>query len=301
MRPTLRRPRGFRLPITLSVSLMLVNVLLMVCWIVLLAQHQQWSMLTIGTALFSLILAGLGLYLYVTLKEIALNRRQANFVDSVTHELKSPLASLKLYLETLQLRSLSETQRAEFLGFMHRDVDRLERMIEHLLEVGRLESLVAEGAAEDVSLEPLLRECAERACELNHQPAGAVALDVPSLSAHGGRTALEMIFRNLLDNAFKYGGETPKVEIEARPLRGNRVVVRVSDNGPGVPHDLRNKIFGLFFRGGHEMKRTTKGTGLGLYIVHTLVAKLKGRVAVFDRGREPGAVFEVVLPGKADP
>jgi signal transduction histidine kinase len=108
-----------------------------------------------------------------------------------------------------------------------------------------------------------------------------------------------MVVRNLLDNAIKYGGDEPQVEVEVRSLRNQRIAVRVADNGVGVPHDLRRKIFTLFFRGGDELKRTRKGTGVGLYIVHTLVQKLGGKVCVFDRGRNPGSVFEVVLPGRS--
>src|SRR5215213_428733 len=119
----LRSRRGIRLPVTLSVLLITVNVILMVCWIVLLARLGNWSLLTIGTLLFALVLAGLALYLALTIKEIQLNQRQANFIDSVTHELKSPLASLKLYLETLQLRPLEADRRASMYDSMLQDVE----------------------------------------------------------------------------------------------------------------------------------------------------------------------------------
>ena len=291
------RRRRIRLPITLSVLLIVVNVILMVAWIVLLAQHNNWSGLTIGTVLFVLVLVGLGVYLFVTLKEIQLNQRQANFVDSVTHELKSPIASLQLSLETLQMRALAPAIRDEFYDLMHKDLERLDRLINQLLEVGRLDALVTEKPQEDVELDPLLRECATIACKLHKRPIGTVQFDMQPVRARGGRLALEMIFRNLLDNAVKYAADPPQVEIEVRALPKGRVAVRIADNGEGVPHDLRHKIFSLFFRGGHELKRTTKGTGVGLYIVHTLIQKLRGRVAVVDRGRKPGAIFEVVLPG----
>jgi signal transduction histidine kinase len=109
---------------------------------------------------------------------------------------------------------------------------------------------------------------------------------------------LEMMFGNLLDNAVKYGGRPPKIDVQVR-VRQRRVIVRVADNGPGVPRDQRKKIFDLFYRGGNELERTRKGTGLGLYIVRTLVHLLKGRVNVYDRFGQAGSIFEVDLPGRS--
>lgn len=277
---------------------MVVNLVLMICWIVLLARLNYWSFLTIGTFLFSLILVGLGVYLFVTLKEIQLNQRQANFVDAVTHELKSPIASVKLYLETMQMRPVSDEQRRSFLEYMSRDLDRLEHLINHLLEIGQLDAIVPEGKLLDFSLEPILRESAHAACKHYHRPIDCVHFDIEPCVVKGGQLALEMIFNNLLDNAIKYGGEQPEVNVEVRPQRGGKVSVRVADNGAGVPQEIRKKIFGLFYRGGDELKRKTKGTGLGLFIAHTLVRKLRGKIAVLDPGRPAGAIFEVILPGQ---
>src|SRR5690606_33495712 len=106
---------------------------------------------------------------------------------------------------------------------------------------------------------------------------------------------LEMIFGNLLDNAVKYSGRPAKVDVQVR-VSHRRVVTRVADNGPGVPPHQRKKIFDLFYRGGNELERTRKGTGLGLYIVRTLVHFLRGRVTVYDRLGQPGSIFEVDLP-----
>jgi signal transduction histidine kinase len=106
-----------------------------------------------------------------------------------------------------------------------------------------------------------------------------------------------MIFGNLLDNAVKYAGQPPRVDVQVR-VRHRRVYVRVADNGIGVPHDQRKKIFDLFYRGGNELERTRKGTGLGLYIVRTLVHYLRGRVSVYDRFGQPGSIFEVELTGR---
>jgi two-component system, OmpR family, phosphate regulon sensor histidine kinase PhoR len=296
-----RSRRGIRLPVTLSVLLITVNVILMICWIVLLARAGSWSMLTIGTLLFAFVLAGLGIYLYVTIREIQLNQRQANFVDSVTHELKSPLTSLKLYLETLQIRPLEGERRASIYDSMLQDVERLQHLIDQLLEIGRLDAIATDLQPEDVNIEDLLNRCAEEASLHQRVRREVVAVRGPAAVVRGSRLALEMVFRNLIDNAIKYGGENPRVEIDVSPYGNNQILIHVADNGAGVPPELRKRIFGLFFRGGNELKRTTKGTGLGLYIVQTLVQKMKGWVGVHDRRTGTGAVFEVLLPGRVIP
>jgi two-component system phosphate regulon sensor histidine kinase PhoR len=300
MASSVRTRRGIRLPVTLSVLLISVNVVLMICWIVLLARAGDLGMLTVGALLFAFVLAGLGIYLYVTIKEIQLNQRQANFVDSVTHELKSPLASLKLYLETLQLRPLEEKRRSQMYDSMLQDVERLEHLIDQLLEISRLDAIATDFTPEDVPLPELLDQCATAACLHQRVRRDAVVVRCPPATVNGSRLALEMVFRNLIDNAIKYGGEKPTVEVEASRYNAGNVVVQVSDNGAGVPPELRKRIFGLFFRAGSELKRTTKGTGVGLYIVQTLVQKMKGWVGVHDRRIGTGAVFEVVLPGRMD-
>lgn len=301
MAQPIRRPR-MRFPITLSVLLIVLNVALMVCWIVLLAMESYWSALAIGTVIFALILVGLVLWLVVSLKEISLGLRQANFVDSVTHELKTPIASLKLYLDTLQLRKLDEPKREEFYRVMEQDLDRLDGLINQLLQVGRLDALVTESQMEEIELEPLLRHCATAACHLHERPTETVQIDVQPSIVRGVRLALEMVFGNLIDNAIKYGGPNPEVRIEAAGVGTGRIVTRVMDNGEGVPADLRKKIFSLFFRGGRELERTRSGTGLGLYIVHTLVKKMRGRISVHNHpGRTSGSCFEVELPGRSLP
>lgn len=292
------RRRRMRFPLTLSVSLIVLNVSLMVCWIVLLAMESYWSALAIGTVFFSLILVGLVLYTILTIKEIQLNLRQANFVDSVTHELKSPIASLKLYLETLQMRQIEEPKRKEFYRDMMDDLARLDKLINQLLQIGRLDALVSETEAEDVDMAPLLRQCATNACNAHHKPAETVKLAVEPSVVRGTRIALEMIFGNLIDNAIKYGGEVPEVTVETLASGPDRIVTRITDNGDGVPPHLRQKIFRMFFRGGNELERTRTGTGVGLYIVHTLVRQMRGRISIHGRGRGSGSIFEVELPGR---
>jgi len=295
-----RRRRTLHWPITISVSLMMLNVALMVGWIVLAAQIKEWNLLTIGTIAFALILVGLTFYMVLTIKEVRVSQMQSNFVDSVTHELKSPIASLRAYLETMQMRPLSDEQRGEFYSVMEAELTRLNRLISHLLEVGRLDAIGEESEPEDVMMEPLLRQCAANACtQYNLNLDEVVHFDVPPVTIHGRPLVLQMIFGNLLDNALKYAGDEPRVEVQVCVKSRGRVITRVKDNGQGVPSNLRKKIFQIFFRAGNELERTKQGTGLGLYIVRTLVHIMKGKITVRDRANQPGTSFEVELPGRA--
>jgi len=293
----LRKRRTIGLPITLSVVLISLNVVLMVVWIVIFAEVGFWTGLTIGTVFFSLILVGLSVYLVLVIKEVRLNQRQANFIGSVTHELKTPIASLRLYLETLQMRSLDEAQRAEFYGVMNKELKRLDVLISQLLEVGRLDAIGHETEPEDVHLERVLQHGAERAaahydCDVEE----TFQFDVPPVTIHARKLVLELLFGNLLDNAVKYGGEPPRVVVTARQSEKGRVRVEIADNGEGVPPEVRKKIFKLFYRGGSELERRRTGTGLGLYIARTLVNSLKGSITVHGRQDEAGSVFRVELP-----
>ena len=298
-----RKRSSIRFPITLSASLMTLNVTLMVCWIVVLARGTSWTVLTFGVVLFTLILVGMSFWLVLTLKEIALNNRQANFVDSVTHELKSPIAAIQLSLETLKMRNLTPEQRGHFYGTMDKELHRLDELINQLLEVGRLDAIGQNELIEAIELEPLLRECAAGACTHHKTRLSEVlTMKVPPIRIRARRIVLRMIFSNLLDNAVKYGGDPPRVEVTALLSTGGRVHIRVSNNGSGVPYADRKKVFQVFYRGGSELQRRTKGTGLGLFIVSTLVKQLKGRISVDDRDDgQPGCTFTVELPGVVIP
>ncbi len=279
---------------------MVLNVVLMVCWIVLLAQLNSWSALTIGTVVFALILVVSGFYLFLTVKEVRLNQRQANFVDSVTHELKTPIASLRLYLDTLRMRHIEPRQQEEFFKVMDTELIRLDHLINQLLEVARLDAIGQESDPEDIEFEPLLRRCAEAACRHHKQTVDTVcSFELEPAVIRARRMPLEMIFGNLIDNAIKYGAAEPHVRVEVHVTDRGRVVTRIIDNGEGVPPHLRSRIFKIFYRGGNELERRQKGTGVGLYIVRTLVGLLKGTVRVKDQPSGFGSVFEVDLPGRA--
>ena len=276
---------------------MSINIALMVVWIILAARQSYWGTLTIGTIAFSLVLIGLSIYLFLTIKERQLSRRQINFVDSVTHELKSPIASLRLYLETLQMRNLTPEKRAEFYRTMDVELKRLDDMINQLLQVARLDAIGKSSELETVDLKVLLESCAKSASE-RHRQRGEDVFDmqVGSCEISAPRIMLDMIFGNLFDNAIKYGGRPPRISVKTLFERTGRVEIFITDNGAGVPPEIRTSIFKLFFRGEDELQRTTKGTGVGLYVAHTLVHKLRGKVTVEDGSQGAGSTFKIELP-----
>jgi signal transduction histidine kinase len=301
---SLRRP--LRLPITLAVVMIVLLVALTIGWVLLAvvgalgntsAAGLYWALLSVGSACYVLLVVGVVIYLVLSIKAINLTRRQSNFVDSVTHELKSPIASLKLALQTIHRRQLSPLEQADFHRFMLEDVEQLDRLINQVLDAGRLEVGAVHGRLDDVALAPLVQQCAEMACLRYRVPAETVRLDVEPCTLRARQRDLDIIFRNLIDNAVKYAGPEPKVDVVLRLTPAGLVVAQVGDNGRGIPPNMRRKIFGRFVRLGLELEREKPGTGLGLYIVRTLVRRLGGSIRVCDRSDGPGAVFELKLPG----
>ena len=281
-------------PILLAVVMIGLLVALIVFWIVL--TFGAWTVLTTGTVFLVLVLVGVVLYLVISIKEIRLNQRQANFIDSVSHELKSPIASLKLYLQTLSRRTVTEAQQADFHRFMLEDVERLDELINHMLDAARLDQLPVDTDVRNVDLRALLESCAETACLRYRLPTSTIELDLVPATVRARPIDVEMVFRNLVDNAIKYGGREPKVEIHSHTAGGNLIVTQIVDNGPGIPAQQRRRIFGRFVRLGSELERSQKGTGLGLFIVGTLVKRLKGTISVRERPGATGTIFQVQLP-----
>jgi signal transduction histidine kinase len=297
--------RSLRSPILLAVGMLSLLIVLTVGWVLLsvfgaLSADRMatlyWALLPIGSVFTALLSAGVVLYLILSVKAINLTRQQSNFIDAVTHELKSPLASMKLALQTLSRHHVAPEQQAEFFRFVLDDVERLDRLINQVLAAGRLESERVDGEAKDVDLPLLLKQCAVGVCESYRLPVETVRFDCEPCLVHARPVDLDLVFRNLLDNAVKYGGNPPLVEVCLRRKPGDRVATTIADNGHGIPRPLRAKIFGRFVRLGQELERERPGTGLGLYIVRTIVRRLRGQVTVHDRVCQPGSVFEVVLP-----
>lgn len=294
-----RRSLGW--PITLGVVMIVLVVALTIGWVlmaVVAARGEGYfvAVLAVGAVFFVLVLVGVVLYLMLSVKEIQLNQRQSNFIDSVTHELKSPIASLKLYLQTLTRRQVNEQQQADFYRFMLEDLERLDNLINQMLEAARLDRRVDEAELEPVDVSRVLADCAKAACQVHRVDASTVAIDAAPALVRARPVDVELLFSNLIDNAVKYGGDSPQVAIDSWLDGRGHVVTRITDNGPGIPAKQRRQIFGRFVRLGNELERSKTGTGLGLFIVRTLVKRLKGSIEVYDRGGQPGTVFQVRLP-----
>lgn len=302
------KTRSLGWPITLGVLMILLIVAFAVVWFVGLAQfsvdfsknpQRFWTLLVIGATFLSLLLVGVVWYLVISVKEIRLNQRQANFVASVTHELKSPIASLKLSLQTQGRHNLSEEQRASFQRFMLDDIERLDTLINHLLAAARLDQTSPQGNESELGLAAILEGCVASVVARYQLPPGAVSLDCEPILIRCGQFDAELLFGNLIDNAAKYAGDPAKIEITAKMRGANLAVFRVTDNGRGVPLSERRRIFGRFVRLGSELERTRPGAGLGLYIVRELVKRMRGRIHVRNRFVGTGATFEVELPARS--
>ena len=298
--------RSLSLPIVLAIVMILILVALTIGWVLLnvfgAIENDRmagvyWALLSIGTTFIGVLLAGTIIYLVLSIKAINLNRRQSNFIDSVTHELKSPIASMKLYLQTLNRRQVNEEERGNFYRCMVDDLDRLDGLINQLLDAGRLEEGRIDADREDVALDVLLRDCAN-VVRLHYRIAAEVFdFKLQPCTIRAWRVDLDILFRNLIDNAVKYAGNEPRVGIHLRRTADGRAIVRISDNGRGIPGRFRRQIFRRFERLGMELERERPGTGLGLYIVRNIARRLKARIRVRDNGPGPGTVFEVQLPG----
>ncbi len=296
--------RSLGWPISLGVVLIVSVVALTVGWVLvsitaaLGSQNAAffWAVFGVGVALLVTLLAGVIIYLALTVKAVALSQRQSNFIDSVTHELKSPLASLKLYLQTLTTRPVPHEQQGDFHRFMLQDVERLDGLIDHLLDAARTIHRKPRGSGEVTALTPVLEQVRAGAVQRYAIPDDAVRVVCePGLTVRGPETDVEIVFRNLVDNAVKYSLPDPRVEMIVTVDRG-RVIVRVVDNGPGIPAAQRNAVFRRFVRLGSELERSTPGTGLGLYLVRSLVRQMRGTVTAKGRLTQRGSIFEVELP-----
>lgn len=297
--------RSLRAPVTLGVVLIVLVVILGAIWAIysFLGTERSglfWTLFVIGSFLLISILAGVIVYLTLTIKAVRLNQRQSNFIDSVTHELKSPIASLKLYLQTMSRHTVDDTQQRAFHRIMLDDVERLDALINHLLDAARIDRGNEPEEDEAFRLDSLLAQCAEAACMRYRMPAETVQIDCQPVTIRSQSVQVEILFRNLIDNAIKYGGSPPEVIASIRPVPGkeNQVIVSIADNGAGIPYDSRRKIFGRFVRLGNELERSTPGTGLGLHLVRTISKALGANVRI--RGRREidgntGTVFEVTM------
>ena len=251
-----------------------------------------------GGFFMAMLLVGGALVLRTMRHDVRLIRQQANFLAAVTHELKSPLASIRLYTETMQLRDPPQATRTRYLSAMHADVERLESLVANLLAVARLEAgkFVMHPEVLDVVRETativkaLEKELLDRFVPVEmHLPRQSLMVNFDAL-------ALQTVLRNLLDNAAKYSGGANK-PVQVRVFaEGGQAVVQVEDQGIGIAASEIGKIFRKFYRVGDEMVRQTEGSGLGLYLVEQLVTQSGGKVTAQSPGTGFGTVLRVSLP-----
>jgi two-component system, OmpR family, phosphate regulon sensor histidine kinase PhoR len=259
-------------------------------------QNVYWVLLSVGSIMFAFVLTGVILYLVWIIQNINLNRRQSNFIDAVTHELKTPIASLKLYLQTLNRRPVDGPQRQQFYKTMMEDVDRLDRLINQLLDVARLQHQQSNPIQEEwVRVDAVIHDCGSQLIHQYELDSSVLRLQLEPCEVLAHKIDIEVLLRNLMDNAIKYSASPPQVEIELHFEQSNAVVT-VEDNGPGIPRHLRRKVFSRFYRAGDELERKKPGTGLGLFLVRSIVQRLKGSVRVLDSTTRIGSKFLVSLP-----
>jgi two-component system, OmpR family, sensor histidine kinase CiaH len=250
-----------------------------------------------GTTFFCILVAGTALILRSVRREMELMRQQANFLSAVTHELKSPLASIRLFVETLEMRDPSPEKRARYLANMRADVDRLESLVNNILAVARLDS---GRFVVHVDRGDLGRDVADVVAALGKDPSQrqrSVELALPDRPLHARYDlgVLKTVLRNLLDNAAKYGGADQPVRV-AVARQSDWATIEVRDQGIGLAADEQAKIFQKFYRVGEEMVRQTEGSGLGLYLARELVRQLGGTITAESPGVGRGTTFRVTLP-----
>jgi signal transduction histidine kinase len=292
-----RRQKAIGFFITLCVLLVGAAVLLNIYWIVI--TEKQVVELVVGIVLFALIIAGLIIYTVFLVMEIQRNEEHDTFINAVTHELKTPLASIRLYLDTLKARPVSEPQRHEFYDIMLADVERLHHTVDQVLKAGVAREKRRGILRAPLDIGVLARECVDLAVTRHHLQPGAIGLeayDDASLIVRGDAEELRTVIANLLDNAVKYSGSDVRVTVSVAAPSPDTIWVRVQDRGVGIPRKQLKRIFRRFYRVQARGIKQVKGTGLGLYIVRSIARAHGGRVFAQSEGEGRGATFTVELP-----
>lgn len=299
--------RSLAFPLSLGIILICLLVMVLVGWILVTAfaavreseSSVFWVLLPLGTIVLCAILAGVGFYLAYSVNSIRTNRQYANFVDAVTHELKSPIASLKLGLETMSRHRLSSDDTEKFTRAMQKDVHRLDRLISHLLQAAGLKVQPTEPDSELIDLKEFLRDCVVDVCTYHDFSEENISIETNDVRLYGSSLDFEIIFRNLIDNAVKYSGTPPRIEIVVTKLtRGTSdiLLVAIENNGKSVPDSEKELVFNRFERTGVELERTKPGVGLGLYIVRMLLKRHRGTIRLETPQSNEGTRVVVEVP-----
>ena len=283
----------------LGIALVALAVALNVGWIIL--NWRQGVLLFFGIIFFALIIAGMIVNTSFLVRELRRSEQHDSFINAVTHELKTPVASIRLHLETLQRRDLPETQKQEFYRLMLSDTDRLTETVEQVLRAGRAGDKKAGREKSTIDFRQLVQECMDAARARHHLSPEALHYEESSSNGAGVRVLgseedLRTAVFNVLDNAVKYSGENVDVRVRLNTSDEKRIVLSVQDQGVGVPPDDLKSIFKRFYRVNDRSLANVRGTGLGLFIVKSIAQKHGGKVFAESQGEGKGTTIIMELP-----
>jgi two-component system, OmpR family, sensor histidine kinase SenX3 len=283
----------------LGIGLVALAVALNVGWIIL--NWREGVLLFFGIIFFALIIAGMVVNTIFLVRELRRSEQHDSFINAVTHELKTPLASIRLHLETLQRRELPEVRKQEFYKLMLIDADRLMDTVEQVLRAGRAGDKKAGREKVEVDFSELVRECMDAIRTRHHLRPEALRYEEVLSNGNGVRVLgsvddLRTAVSNVLDNAVKYSGDHIDVSVQLEIPDRKRVLLRVKDQGVGIaPKDLK-RIFKRFHRVGNRALAHIKGTGLGLFIVKSIAKKHGGTAFAESAGEGQGTTVIIELP-----
>lgn len=291
-----RRRGAIAFFITLGVCLVGLAIALNITWIHINGRRLALDLL--GVFLFSILIAGMTLNTIFLVREVRRNERQDSFLNAVTHELKTPIASLRLYLETLQKRPVDDAQRQKFYAIMRSDTDRLLDTVETVLKAGELGR--REHQHKRIELYPLVAECVATVCQRHHLGKEDMLLsEVPGavqLWVMGNLEDLRTAILNLLDNAVKYSPNGVHVRVRVGIEHYTWAVISITDSGLGLPSRELKRIFKRFYRVSSNDLVKIKGTGLGLFLVRTIARQHGGDVRATSEGIGKGTTMLLQLP-----
>ena len=284
--------------ITLGACLVALAVALNVGWILL--NWREVAMLVFGIIFFLLIIVGVVLNTIFLVREIRRNEQHDAFINAVTHELKTPIASIRLYLETLKTRNVDQKQRMEFYDIMLADNDRLLHTVEQVLRAGQISQRRRRLNPTIIDVGEMVRECLDLTRVRYNLGPDALSYgespDAAGARVSGDADDLRAAVSNLLDNAIKYSDKEVSVSVEVAAVDEKHVAVRIADHGIGIPSAQLKRIFRRFYRAPGLVMARVKGTGLGLFIVHSIVQRHGGRVFAESPGLGHGSTFTIQLP-----
>jgi two-component system sensor histidine kinase SenX3 len=289
------RKKSIAFFIALGAGLTLVVILLYVGWVLL--GWRSGILLFLGIVLLALIIAGVVLNTIFLVREIRRNEQHDAFINAVTHELKTPVASIRLYVETLKTRAVDESKRNEFYSIILSDSDRLLGTIEQILRTGRVGSSSRKPHLAPMRLDELVTECVTRARILHHIAPESLQYEPgPPLPILGDYDEVYAAVSNLIDNAIKYSGPEMGIEVAASGSDGPFAEVKVKDRGAGIAGPELKRIFKRFYRVHGPLATRVKGTGLGLYIVRSVAKRHGGRAFAESGGPGLGSTFTLQFP-----